>query len=293
MDSVYKDALQKIRLSANQEPAMFQTSWNYLKEITIEVEPETPRQELPTQVASEIETPLEIDESAIDKTRAIKALKDFSQKMLKEVDSGEVNINGASIKATEHVEHTVSTGDSLAQVVQKLTEIFPEQIGEHKRNSIEAYKQDVKVFFITDSIVERAQFEADSAFGAISCYFKPEVSQLFYNMVGALNLNSQDYYISSMMAGNEDCFESLKAEIFCLKPKFIVTLGASASSVLLKSDQRLKSIHGQFFDLQFKSEESFLHTKLMPLFSPKLLHTAPNMKKTAWRDMQKLIAELS
>ncbi len=27
----------------------------------------------------------------------------------------------------------------------------------------------------------------------------------------------------------------------------------------------------------------------MPLFSPKLLHTAPNMKKTAWKDMQTIM----
>jgi len=51
---------------------------------------------------------------------------------------------------------------------------------------------------------------------------------------------------------------------------------------------RLATIHGEIVDLSLKLiQDQAYFFNMMPLFHPQILLINPNMKKTAWADMQK------
>jgi uracil-DNA glycosylase family 4 len=183
--------------------------------------------------------------------------------------------------------------------LEELITSIKEHLGDNIYNLRFADKQikpelSTKVLFVTDAYINESAIDTESpGISELCCFFHKEVAELFSRMIGAMGLVGDQFFVSSITApslSEEDGLKSLGSEIFHLSPKFIVTLGASATSMLLANDQRLKNIHGQLFDFKVSNQDGKVHeSKLMPLFSPKLLHTAPNMKKTAWRDMQKLI----
>lgn len=69
------------------------------------------------------------------------------------------------------------------------------------------------------------------------------------------------------------------------RPQVVVSLGAVVTNILLGRREKLSVIHGHFFDL---AHENYLFT-VMPLFHPDFLLINPNMKRTAWIDLQKVM----
>lgn len=69
------------------------------------------------------------------------------------------------------------------------------------------------------------------------------------------------------------------------KPEIVVSLGATVTNLLLGKREKLSGIHGQFFE---KTAGSYNY-QLMPLFHPDFLMINPNMKRTAWIDLQKVM----
>lgn len=69
------------------------------------------------------------------------------------------------------------------------------------------------------------------------------------------------------------------------RPAYVVSLGATVTNILLGKREKLSGIHGQFFDKVAGSH----HYHLMPLFHPEFLIINPNMKRTAWIDLQKVM----
>lgn len=80
--------------------------------------------------------------------------------------------------------------------------------------------------------------------------------------------------------------EEIKGQILNEAPSVVVTLGASASNLLLEGQERLSKIHGNFFPRSFSDN---FHTQIVPLFHPSFLLINPGMKKSAWMDMQKIM----
>jgi uracil-DNA glycosylase family 4 len=113
-------------------------------------------------------------------------------------------------------------------------------------------------------------------------------------MIKAMRLTEVDYYISSLQFSDVEDIDLLFNEIQFFKPELIITLGATASNKILNSNERLKDCHGQISKVSISDEtKEVLEIAVMPLFSPTLLQTAPNMKKTAWKDMQKAMEYLN
>ncbi len=73
------------------------------------------------------------------------------------------------------------------------------------------------------------------------------------------------------------------------KPEVIVTLGAKATHKILKGQERLAMVHGQFF---VRKIENVGTMTIVPLFHPSIIESNQNMKKTAWSDMQKIMQHL-
>ena len=109
-----------------------------------------------------------------------------------------------------------------------------------------------------------------------------------------MQLTAGKYSVSSLYVDDKEQFDLVMSEIQWAQPKLIITLGAVATNKILQTGQRLKDIHGKLSQVElFYQKESLANYTVMPLFSPNLLQTAPNMKKTAWKDMQKAMEFLA
>jgi len=91
----------------------------------------------------------------------------------------------------------------------------------------------------------------------------------------------------------EEWLTSFLKEIEIFKPQFIIPLGAIPTNLLLRNKERLSQVHGKFFPKGFKLPSGLTHNVLIcPIFHPEFLLINPNMKRTAWMDLQKVMGHL-
>jgi len=82
---------------------------------------------------------------------------------------------------------------------------------------------------------------------------------------------------------------ALLEKIKIFKPQYVVSLGATITNILLGKRDKLSGIHGQFFDKKININNDSYTYHLMPIFHPDFLIINPNMKRTAWIDLQKIM----
>lgn len=85
-----------------------------------------------------------------------------------------------------------------------------------------------------------------------------------------------------------DLFNTIKK----FKPAVVVTLGATVTNILLGKREKLSGIHGQFFEKSITVEDGSHQYSIMPIFHPDFLMINPNMKRTAWIDLQKVMERI-
>ena len=78
------------------------------------------------------------------------------------------------------------------------------------------------------------------------------------------------------------CQPYLDEQIKIISPKVIITLGASSTRALLKTDDVISSLRGKFTE--------YMGIPLMPTYHPAALLRNPKLKKDVWHDMQKVMA---
>ena len=78
------------------------------------------------------------------------------------------------------------------------------------------------------------------------------------------------------------CQPYLDEQIKIISPKVIITLGASSTRALLKTDDVISSLRGKFTE--------YMGIPLMPTYHPAALLRNPKLKKDVWLDMQKVMA---
>lgn len=81
----------------------------------------------------------------------------------------------------------------------------------------------------------------------------------------------------------------LLEQIKKFKPNIVVSLGATVTNILLGKREKLSGIHGQFFDKTLSLDNDSYTYQVMPIFHPDFLVINPNMKRTAWIDLQKVM----
>ena len=81
------------------------------------------------------------------------------------------------------------------------------------------------------------------------------------------------------------CEPFLFKQIDSINPKIIVALGATALSCLLKTDDKIGDVRGNFLDYRGR--------KLLPTYHPAYLLRNPSAKKVVLEDMKKVMRELS
>ncbi|MCT4642809.1 MAG: hypothetical protein N4A33_11000 [Bacteriovoracaceae bacterium] len=216
-----------------------------------------------------------------EKSLVMDSLKTFADEKINESQSNSFEENGAIVsKPSEPVAvgHSSSISN-LEELKKAYSGVVSSDIIDRKLRD----KSNISLMFISDEYNLEGEYESE-----FDILFNGPTSELFSKMVKAMQLDPSSYMLSAVKS-SEDAYQSLIDEINVFKPRLIICLGITPSKSLLKINKRLKEIHGKFLEMNVNSE----NYKVMPLFSPHLLGSAPNMKKIAWEDMQKAMSFLS
>lgn len=146
----------------------------------------------------------------------------------------------------------------------------------------------IRVMFVTENFRSFEEISPELKEGFINeliAGFPLKTAELFERMITAMKLTSEEVVLYPV-EGVEDLSEEVMTIAAYLKPEVIVTLGAKATQNILKGNDRLSVVHGQFFKRNIDGVGSF---QVVPLFHPSIIETNQNMKKTAWADMQKIM----
>ena len=94
--------------------------------------------------------------------------------------------------------------------------------------------------------------------------------------------------LSAPSPATSDIFQTIEK----VRPQIVVSLGATVTNILLGKRDKLSSIHGQFFEKTLSLESGSHQYSIMPIFHPDFLVINPNMKRTAWIDLQKVMERI-
>ena len=120
--------------------------------------------------------------------------------------------------------------------------------------------------------------------------FQGEGGALLDRMLAAIKLNREMVYLTGLIkcpsSGSlpptpdevRECLPHLLSQIAAIKPRLICTMDTLSAQVLLHSRKNLFQLRGRFHDYQ--------GIPLMPTLPPELLLRNPELKKTAWEDLQ-------
>lgn len=126
--------------------------------------------------------------------------------------------------------------------------------------------------------------------------FVGAAGKLLDKIIAAIGLKREDVYITNVVKcrppnnrkpTNEEmgaCEPFLFNEIEIVKPKLIVTLGATPLTCLLNVKEGITKTRGQFYNFQ--------GIPVMPTFHPAFLLRVPERKREVWDDMKQVMAKL-
>ncbi len=146
----------------------------------------------------------------------------------------------------------------------------------------------VKAMFVTENFRSYEEIAPELKEGFINeliVGFPLKTAELFERMIVAMKLTPEEVVLYPV-EGLDDLSEEVMTIAAYLKPEVIITLGAQATQKILKGNDRLSVVHGQFFKRSIEDVGTY---QVVPLFHPSIIETNQNMKKTAWADMQKIM----
>jgi DNA polymerase len=126
--------------------------------------------------------------------------------------------------------------------------------------------------------------------------FVGKAGQLLNNMIHAMGLQREQVYIANVVKCRppanrtpeyveaSTCSPFLLEQIDVVQPKVIVALGATAATYLLGVKQSLASLRGHWYTAR--------GAKIAVTYHPAYLLRDPRQKGEAWKDLQRVMAEL-
>jgi uracil-DNA glycosylase family 4 len=118
-------------------------------------------------------------------------------------------------------------------------------------------------------------------------------SDLLSKMIAAMKIGEgahcRVFITKDSEVAEQEWFGLLKEIPRDVKELIIVSLGALSTNTILQKKERLSKIHGKEFNLMLKRGAQELQLKVFPVFHPDILQINPNMKRSAWLDLQKVM----
>jgi len=124
--------------------------------------------------------------------------------------------------------------------------------------------------------------------------FVGAAGQLLTKMIAAMGYGRDEVYICNVVKcrppGNRNpepdeiqaCQPFLEAQLNAIRPSVIIALGKFAAQTLLRTDTPITRLRGQW--------REYVGIPLMPTFHPAYLLRSPAEKKSAWMDLQAVMA---
>ncbi|MGE3611539.1 MAG: uracil-DNA glycosylase family protein [Bacteriovoracaceae bacterium] len=223
-----------------------------------------------------------------EKTQVIESLERFAQEKVQETGSPIIKISGGEVIVKEAESWSgIGKVDSINDLKSQLTlENSTLDLVLNKRPG------EVEILFVTEKFRAWSEFSPELKEGFINellAGFPLKTAELFERMILAMKLKPSEVCLYPVETDDRDLSTEVMKIAAFLRPQIIVTLGARATQKILKGQDRLTVIHGQFFNRKIDDVGNF---QIVPLFHPSIIETNQNMKKTAWSDMQKIMKHL-
>lgn len=218
-------------------------------------------------------------------------LQKFAEEKLEDKD--EVKINQVKIAKKEP---EIEIEEFIYEEAEKLTaEEFLELASQIEMSAIvDRFNcrvdnpENVKLIFVTDKFLNIENPKSE-----FHLFFEDETAELFKKMVSAMKLSENEFLITAINYFDDSSYDFYIEELAYFTPEVVMTLGATASAKVLGIKQRLSSIHGNFYLKGIKYlDDTCAKLSVCPIFHPEFLRINPNMKKTAWEDMQKVMKKI-
>jgi len=225
-----------------------------------------------------------------EKIQVIESLERFAEEQTSQLKSDILKVEGGEIQIRKNAEwddlETYSTVEALKAQLMLNSQLAEVQLKDKDQKA-------VKVIFVTEAFRSWEEVEPELQSGFINellTGFPLKTAEFFERMIKGMKLAPEEVIIYPVEGSDsiDLAAEVMKVAAF-YRPEVIITLGAKATQKILKSNDRLSVIHGQFFNRRVGEGESF---QIVPLFHPAIIETNLNMKKTAWADMQKIMKHL-
>ncbi len=229
-------------------------------------------------------------ETFSEKVQVIESLERFAHEKSQETQSKILKIDGGEL----HIRPEPGWDDlnhyKTEALLRESIKLDPRLLRISLENKVPGT---VKVLFVSERFRSWEEVEPELKQGFINellVGFPLKTAELFHRMIGAMKLDKSEVIIFPVEGNEEADFSRDVMEIAAFyRPEVIITLGAKATSKILKSNDRLSMVHGQFFNRKMGDTGTF---QVVPLFHPSIIETNQNMKKTAWADMQKIMIHL-
>lgn len=154
--------------------------------------------------------------------------------------------------------------------------------GEAEPQWVESLNEKTKVLFLGDCPKD---FDPENPNG-----------DLLSKMISAMKLSKESYCRVFITKDQEEGTKQWHKVLKALKDHqeiFVVCLGAMATNIIMGKKERLSRVHGKEVQIVVSkgSDETLL--RVYPVFHPDILQINPNMKRSAWLDLQKVMEALS
>lgn len=274
MDSLFKQKLLTLRnpppAASFSEALLGDTSW-------LKAPPREKKVSLPKEQFSE-------------KVQVIESLERFAQEKATELKTNILKVEGGEVHLkTEPGWDDLNHFNSYAELTAglKLDERYLDIVLKDKT------PEKVSVLFVSEKFRSWDEVSTELKTGFINeliAGFPLKTAELFERMILAMKLDPSEVIVFPVEGTDEADYSKDVMEVAAFyKPEIIITLGAKATQKILKSNDRLTVVHGQFFNRSMSDRGNF---QVVPLFHPSIIETNQNMKKTAWADMQKIMKHL-
>lgn len=225
-----------------------------------------------------------------EKVQVIESLERFAQEKSTELKTNILKVDGGEVHLKtdpgwDDLKHFNSFDDLQAGL--KLDQKYQDIVFKNKTPG------KVTVLFVSEKFRNWDEVSAELKTGFINeliAGFPLKTAELFERMIMAMKLDPSEVIVFPVEGTDESDYSRDVMEVAAFyKPEIIITLGAKATQKILKSNDRLTVVHGQFFNRSMSDRGNF---QVVPLFHPSIIETNQNMKKTAWTDMQKIMKHL-
>lgn len=226
-----------------------------------------------------------------EKQQVLNSLERFAQEKIETSKEQKIVIDGGEIlKKPEPVWNGIELINSEDELLKSLTV---------DQNTLKVCLNkktppNVRILFVPEEFRKYEDFSTElkdqESVNELLAFFPQKTAELFARMISAMKLNTSEVLVFACQNGGTDITEEVMKVASFYQPEVIVTLGATSTQKVLKSQERLTQVHGQFFSRKIENIGSFT---VVPLFHPSIIENNMNMKKAAWADMQKIMSHLN